>query len=91
VTVATTTGCEVFDIESGATFTAPPAMSEPAAFWTVVLASLANTVTGYDAAQGVAGDVGAQHNVNTGGALVGRFRHPQSGLLGGIHRSLLSP
>jgi hypothetical protein len=66
VTVTTSTGRELFDIETGEAFTAPPAMTEPAAFWTGVLASLDNETMDYDAAQVVAGDLAAQHDVATG-------------------------
>ncbi len=65
-TVATRTGRELFDIESGESFTAPPALTGPSPFWTVMLASLDNTTTDYDAAQHIAAELAAQHAVETG-------------------------
>jgi hypothetical protein len=64
--VTTGTGRELFDIESGETFTAPPALTEPAPFWTVLLASLDNIAMDYDEAQLIAGDLATQHAVETG-------------------------
>ncbi|MDJ0960557.1 MAG: SPOR domain-containing protein [Acidimicrobiia bacterium] len=66
VTVTTTTGRHLFAIESGETFSAPPAQSTPAPFWTVLLASLDNTTMDYDAAQRAAGELAAEHGAETG-------------------------
>ncbi|MDJ0663739.1 MAG: hypothetical protein QNJ75_04210 [Acidimicrobiia bacterium] len=65
-TVTTTTGRKLFDIESGETFTAPHAGTEPAGYWTVMLASLDNTSINYDTAQLIASDLATQHDVETG-------------------------
>ena len=66
VSVATTTGRQLVDIETGESYAAPPAVTEPAGFWTVMLASLDNTVMDYDAAQLVAGELASQLDVETG-------------------------
>lgn len=66
VTVATDTGRRMLDIRTGDIFGAPPAATEPAAFWTGVLASIDTDTIGYDQAQRVAGELAAEHDLTTG-------------------------
>ncbi len=62
----TVTGRTIFDIQTGEAFDVPPAMTEPAGFWTVILASLDNTKVSYDEAQVVAGEYEVGFDVETG-------------------------